>query len=149
MREDRMCVVHTEAFPPANIWSICCIISCWAGFVPALGEEAGFSGATPPPTDRGVVGIPPGNPPTSPPGRPPGSPPGAKLGDTKVLGNMFSESVLTEDSGYYPKCLSVCVSICQQRLLRGGRLTIMAGTERLLYLIPFCSSQYHEPILPN
>jgi hypothetical protein len=82
-----MCVVHTEAFPPANIWSICCIISCWAGFVPALGEEAGFSGATLPPTDRGVVGIPPGNPPTSPPGRPPGSPPGAEAAEGRTAHN--------------------------------------------------------------
>lgn len=44
--------------PPANIWSICCISCCWAGFVAALlGGEAGFSAGTAPAV--GTPGIPP------------------------------------------------------------------------------------------
>ena len=42
----------------------------------------------------------------------------------------------------------------QLGLLRGGRLIIMAETERMewhqtMCLIPFHSSHYHEPVLPN
>lgn len=57
-----MCTVALPpALPPANIWSICCISCCWAGFggVPALpGEEAGFSVVIPP--GVGMPGVPPG-----------------------------------------------------------------------------------------
>lgn len=61
--------LSTNAFPPANICSICCMSCCWAVFVPAAGvgvglgagawpEGGGFSGVTFTPVGSGAPGIP-------------------------------------------------------------------------------------------
>ncbi len=66
--------VSTDAFPPANICSICCMSCCWAVFVPAAGvgvgvvagpgpEGGGFSGVTFTPEGSGAPGIPEAMPP--------------------------------------------------------------------------------------